>query len=60
MKGQREQTTLRLPRTLMDQLREQAQERGDSVNETIIRYLRLGLEEELRRFGPRSEKRPPS
>lgn len=60
MKGQREQTTLRLPRALMDQLREQAQERGDSVNETIIRYLRLGLEAELRRFGPRSEKRPPS
>lgn len=42
----REQTTLRLPPELLERLREQAQERGDSLNETIIRYIRLGLEVE--------------
>ena len=45
----REQTTLRLPGELLDMLRRQARERGDSLNETIIRLLRLGLEFESRR-----------
>ena len=45
----REQTTLRLPVELMDKLRRQAQERGDSFNETVVRYLRLGLEYESHR-----------
>ncbi len=45
----REQTTLRLPGELLEVLRRQARERGDSLNETIIRLLRLGLEFESRR-----------
>lgn len=45
----REQTTLRLPAELLDRLRQEAQERGDSFNETVIRYLRLGLEYESHR-----------
>lgn len=56
----KEQTTLRLPAELLEQLHKKAQERGDSVNETIIRYLRLGLKAESRRFEPRSEKQHPS
>lgn len=43
------QTTLRLPPELLERLRKQAQERGDSVNETIVRYIRLGLDQESRR-----------
>ncbi|MEF9974121.1 MAG: Arc family DNA-binding protein [Clostridia bacterium] len=45
----REQTTLRLPTELLEQIRRQAQERGDSFNETVIRYLLLGLEAESKR-----------
>ncbi len=56
----REQTTLRLPVELMDKLRQQAQERGDSFNETVIRYLRLGFEFESRRSSPHSPKSPTS
>ena len=37
----REQTT-RLPGSSMEVLRRQAQERGDSLNETIIRLVRWG------------------
>lgn len=48
------QTSLRLPSELLEQLRQQAQERGDSVNETIIRYIRQGLEGEFRRSGSRT------
>ena len=39
MKGQREQTTLRLPRALMDQLREQAQARKQSWNCMVVNLL---------------------
>lgn len=46
---EREQTTLRLPAELLDELRRQAQERGDSLNEMIIRLIRLGLEVESSR-----------
>lgn len=46
----REQTTLRLPPELLDKLRQQALERGDSLNETIIRLIRIGLKEESHRF----------
>ena len=56
----REQITLRLPCKLLEALREQAQERGDSLNETIIRYLMLGMEAKSRRFPPHSGSRQPS
>lgn len=50
----REQVTLRLPEELLDALRRQAQERGDSLNETIIRFVRMGLEAELNRERPQT------
>ena len=50
----REQTTLRLPGELMDAVRRQARERGDSLNETIIRLVRMGLEAELNRERPQT------
>lgn len=50
----REQTTLRLPPELLEKLRQQAQEKGDSLNETIIRLIRVGLEEESHRFAVRN------
>lgn len=56
----REQITLRLPCKLLEALRQQAQKRGDSLNETIIRYLMLGMEAESRRFPPHSGPRQPS
>ena len=56
----REQITLRLPCKLLEALRQQAQKRGDSLNETIIRYLMLGREAESRRFPPHSGPRQPA
>lgn len=50
----RKQTTLRLPPELLEQMWSQAQARGDSLNETFIRYLLLGLEAESCRFVPHS------
>lgn len=44
----REQTTLRLPPELLEQIQQKAQERGDSVNETIVRLIRKGIELESR------------
>ncbi len=39
-----EQTTIRLPVKLKEQLQQEADRRGDSFNETVIRFIRLGLE----------------
>lgn len=46
----REQTTIRLPVELKEQLRQEADKRGDSFNETIIRLIRAGLEAQSCRF----------
>lgn len=40
----REQTTIRLPAELRERLQREADRRGDSFNETVIRLIRLGLE----------------
>ena len=40
----REQTTIRLPAELKEQLQQEADRRGDSFNETVIRLLRVGLQ----------------
>ena len=40
----REQTTLRLPRELMDKLRQQAQEMGISVNALILLLIDKGFQ----------------
>ena len=39
---EREQTTIRLPVELKEQLQREADRRGDSFNETVIRLIRLG------------------
>lgn len=39
----REQMTIRLPTELKEQLQREAERRGDSLNETVIRLLRIGL-----------------
>ena len=45
----REQTTLRLPAELMDRLRQEAQERGISLNERIVDLILKGFQfEEVR------------
>ena len=41
---EREQLTVRLPVQLVERLRREADERGDSLNETVIRLIRKGLE----------------
>lgn len=41
---EREQTTIRLPIELKEQLQREADRRGDSFNETVIRIIHLGLE----------------
>lgn len=41
---EREQITLRLPVELKEKLQQEAERKGDSLNETILRLLRLGLE----------------
>lgn len=51
----REVTTLRLPSALLEAVRKQAQERGDSVNETVIRFIRQGLEQESRHAETQTE-----
>ena len=56
----RKQVTLRLPVELLTVLRGQAQEMGGSLNETVIRYIRLGLESESRRYVPRNGELHPS
>ncbi len=40
----REQTTIRLPAELKERLQREADRRGDSFNETLIRLIRLGLQ----------------
>lgn len=55
-KGTRTQTTMRLPDELLEQLKAEAQKRGDSINETIIRLLRLGFQAELSRIASHSSK----
>ena len=57
---ERTQTTLRLPEELMEQLRAEAEKRGSSVNETIIRLIRKGLQGESDRAGARSPEQPAS
>lgn len=47
----REQTTIRLPAELMEQLRKEADGRGDSFNETVIRLILQGLEFQSHRAG---------
>ena len=39
---EREQTTIRLPAELKEQLQREADRRGDSFNETVVRFIRLG------------------
>ena len=50
----REQTTIRLPKELYEQLQRKAAQRGDSLNDTMLRIIRLGLEEESRRIASRT------
>ncbi len=40
----REQITIRLPGELKKQLQQEADRRGNSLNETIISVIRIGLE----------------
>lgn len=40
---EREQITIRLTAELLEQLRKEAQKRGDSLNATIIRLIRFGM-----------------
>lgn len=54
MKMDREQTTIRLPKELYEQLQRKAAQRGDSLNDTMLRIIRLGLEEESRRIASRT------
>ena len=37
-------TTIRLPEALKEQLQREAEKRGDSFNETVIRLIRAGME----------------
>lgn len=54
--GEREQTTLRLPAELMEQLRAEAQKRGMSTNAVMILALEQGLKAlQAGRSLPRSE-----
>ncbi len=50
----REQTTIRLPTELKEQLQREADRRGDSFNETVIRLIRLGLESQSDRCSAHS------
>lgn len=45
-KMEREQTTIRLPVELKEQLQQEAERRGDSFNSTIIKFILLGLKHE--------------
>lgn len=42
---ERVQITIRLPAELKEKLQQEADHRGDSFNETVIRLLRKALEE---------------
>lgn len=45
-KGEREQTTIRLPAELKEELQQEADRRGYSFNALIILYCKAGLEQE--------------
>lgn len=49
------QTTIRLPTELKEQLQKEADRRGDSFNETVIRLLLRGLESQSSRADPHTE-----
>ena len=44
----KEQTTIRLPAEMKEQLVREAKENGDSFNGTVIRLIRLGMKLESR------------
>lgn len=52
---ERAQTTIRLPTELKEQLQKEADRRGDSFNETVIRLLLRGLESQSSRADPHTE-----
>lgn len=54
-KMERAQTTIRLPTELKEQLQKEADRRGDSFNETVIRLLLRGLESQSSRADPHTE-----
>ena len=43
-KLEREQITVRLPKEIMDKLRQQAADMGISINDVVIIYLRKGFQ----------------
>ena len=45
----REQITIRLPAELKEQLQQEADRKGASLNETVVRFIRLGLEQRFPR-----------
>lgn len=57
---EREQTTIRLPKDLKEQVQKEADIRGDSFNETIIRLVRLGMEFQSDRYSAHSLLSPAS
>lgn len=56
----REQITLRLPTELLEATRQQAQQKGDSVNEMIVRFIRQGLGWEFPHSGLQKPVQPPA
>lgn len=56
----RVQTTIRLPAELKEQLQQEADRRGDSFNDTVVRLIRAGLESQSLRLPPRIPPRPVS
>lgn len=56
----REQTTIRLPGELMQRIRREADKRGDSFNETIVRLIRLGFQAESSQSLSHSPRQPAS
>lgn len=56
----REQTTIRLPGELKAKLQREADSRGDSFNETVIRFLRQGLLQQSDHVMPQKRKLPVS
>ena len=50
----RTQITIRLPAELKEELRQEAERRGDSFNETVIRLVLQGLEFQSRRAETRT------
>lgn len=51
---EREQMTIRLPVGLKERIQQEADRRGDSFNETVIRLVRLGLESQSNRCSAHS------